>query len=75
MLIIGAGPSGVDLTFLISKYAKKVFFSHHTHKQNYVYPSNVILKGSVQKFTKNGVIFNDGTDIDVTDVVFCTGEF
>lgn len=75
VLIIGAGPSGIDLTFLISKYATQVIFSHHTHRQNYVYPSNVILKGSVQQFTKNGVIFKDGTNTDVTEVVFCTGEF
>lgn len=73
VLIIGAGPSGVDLTYSIAEYAKNVIFSHHTHNQNHTYPSNVIRKGSIQKLTQNGAIFTDGSEIDITDIVFCTG--
>lgn len=73
VLIIGAGPSGVDLTFMISEFAKAVIFSHHTHKEHYVYPSNVITKGSIQKFTKNTAIFIDGSVEEITDIIFCTG--
>lgn len=74
VLIIGAGPSGIDLTYAIAEYAKNVIFSHHTHNQNHTYPSNVIRKGSIQRLTKNGVIFTDDSEIDITDIVFCTGK-
>ncbi|XP_031621424.1 flavin-containing monooxygenase FMO GS-OX5-like [Contarinia nasturtii] len=73
VVIIGAGPSGIDLCNAISKCAKTVVFSHHTHNPNHVYPSNVVRKGSVQRFTKNGAVFADGSEIDITDIVFCTG--
>lgn len=59
---------------MISEFAKTIIFSHHTHKGNYVYPSNVIKKGAIQQFTKNSVIFTDGSAEEITDIVFCTGE-
>lgn len=74
VLIIGSGPSGIDLVYLISKFARTVIFSHHTHNSTYTFPSNVIRMGSVQKFTKNGATFIDGTEVQVTDIVFCTGK-
>lgn len=73
VLIIGAGPSGVDLSRLISQAAKSVIFSHHSHNFSHVYPENVIRKGSVKKFTRNGVVFADDSADEITDVVYCTG--
>lgn len=73
VLIIGGGPSGVDLTFAIAEHAKTVIFSHHTHNQNHVYPANVIRRGTIRKFTRNGAIFDDGHEIGISDVIFCTG--
>lgn len=75
VLIIGAGPSGIDIMYSISEFAKSVIFSHRTHSSTYTYPSNVIRMGSVQKFTKNEVIFVDGTEVSITDIIFCTGTF
>lgn len=75
VLVIGGGPSAIDLCHAISKWAKTVVFSHHTHNLEHVYESNVIRKGSIQRFTKNGVLFIDGSEIDITDIVFCTGQF
>lgn len=74
VLIIGGGPSGIDLVYSISEFAKTVIFSHHTHNSTYTFPTNVIRMGSVQKFTKNAVIFIDGTEIEITDIIFCTGK-
>lgn len=73
VLIIGGGPSGVDLVYLISEFAKTVVFSHHTHNSTHIFSNNVTRMGSVQKFTRNGVTFTDGTEIEITDIVFCTG--
>lgn len=74
VLIIGGGPSGIDLVYLISEFAKTVIFSHHTHNSTYTFPINVIRMGSVQKFTKNGATFIDGTEVEITDIIFCTGK-
>lgn len=73
VLIVGAGPSGVDLTHALAAHAKRVIFSHHSHNLSHFYPSNVIRKGSIQRFTRNSVVFADGIEIDITDIVYCTG--
>lgn len=73
VLIIGSGPSGIDLMYSISEFARSVIFSHHTHNLTYTYPANVIRMCSVQKFTKNGATFIDGTEAEITDIIFCTG--
>lgn len=74
VLIIGGGPSGIDLVYSISEFAKTVIFSHHTHNSTYTFPNNVTRMGLVQKFTKNGVVFTDGTDVEIDVVIFCTGK-
>lgn len=73
VLIIGAGPSGIDLTYAIAETATKVIFSHHTHTESHVYPVNVIKKPAIKCFNRNSVIFNDDSEESITDVVFCTG--
>lgn len=73
VLIIGGGPSGIDLVYSISEFAKTVISSHHTHNSTYTFANNVIRMGSVQKFTKNGVTFTDGTEVEIDVVIFCTG--
>lgn len=73
VLTIGAGPSGIDLTYAIAEMANKVIFSHHKHTDNHIVPSNVIKKGAIERFTRNSVIFSDGSEEIVTDVLFCTG--
>lgn len=73
VLVIGSGPSGIDLMYAISEFATTVIFSHHTHNATHTLPANVIRMGSVQKFSKNSAIFVDGTEVEITDVIFCTG--
>lgn len=73
VLTIGGGPSGIDLTYAIAEMANKVIFSHHKHSDSHIVPSNVIKKGTIKRFTRNGVVFSDGSEEIVTDVVFCTG--
>lgn len=73
MLVIGGGPSGIDLTHAVSTNATKVIFSHHTDNEGNVFPSNVLKRGSIDRFTGNGVVFADGSEETITEILFCTG--
>lgn len=74
VLIIGAGLSGVDIAYQISKTAKKVFFSHNKeHNPNHQFNSRVALKGIVNHLTETGAAFLDGSHANITDIIYCTG--
>lgn len=74
VLVIGAGPSGMDLAYEISKKAIRVTLSHHLkEKPKTHFPPNVKQRGDVVRMTENGAIFDDGTEEDFTVVFYCTG--
>lgn len=73
VLVVGGGPSGIDLTNALAAKATKVIFSHHTHDVGYELPSNVVKKGKISRFTNSGVVFTDGSEDAVTDILLCTG--
>ncbi|CAH0550216.1 unnamed protein product [Brassicogethes aeneus] len=75
VLVIGGGPSGLDLTLHISRVAEHVVLSHHSPDPiNATYPSNVQLKPDVA-FIKNHeeVEFVDGCCCAFDEILFCTG--
>lgn len=72
VLIIGAGPTGIDLSLAISKEAETLIFSHHTHNHQ-ILSGNVIKKNRVKRFTENRVIFEDDSEEEITNVIYCTG--
>lgn len=74
MLVIGAGPSGMDLAYLMSKAAKRVTLSHHQNPEPKTkFPENVDMRPDVAKLTENGVIFTNGTEQSYTVIFYCTG--
>ncbi|KAL9914495.1 flavin-containing monooxygenase 2 [Glossina fuscipes fuscipes] len=74
VLIIGAGPSGIDLTNHISKVANCVYLSHHLSKKpNTDFMRNVIQKPNVKQFIETGAIFEDNSSEEFDIVVYCTG--
>nr|XP_012151606.1 PREDICTED: senecionine N-oxygenase-like isoform X2 [Megachile rotundata] len=74
VVVIGAGPSGMDLALDISGYAKRVFLSHHSRDPiGTVFPSNVTQKPDVRELTEQNVVFKDGTSEPVDIVFYCTG--
>lgn len=75
LLLIGAGPSGLDITLQISSVAEQVVLSHHvTEPINTKYPSNVDLKPDVQRIIDfNKIEFVDGTCCCFDEILFCTG--
>ncbi|XP_062563495.1 senecionine N-oxygenase-like [Armigeres subalbatus] len=74
VLVVGAGPSGMDLALEISKKAFHVTLSHHT-KESFktVFPSNLIQKPDVSELTSVGAVFQDGTSESFTVILYCTG--
>ncbi|KAH8418648.1 hypothetical protein KR222_008443, partial [Zaprionus bogoriensis] len=74
VLIIGAGPSGMDITNHVRKAAKHVFLSHHlAATPNTAFMGNVTQKPDVERFTKDGAIFKDGSSESFDHVMYCTG--
>jgi dimethylaniline monooxygenase (N-oxide forming) len=73
VLVIGAGPSGVDISQEIAKCANKVLWSNHLEVQKVLPTTNIIQKPDVAKLTNHGAIFTDGTSENFNDIVYCTG--
>ncbi|KAG6461785.1 hypothetical protein O3G_MSEX012857 [Manduca sexta] len=74
VLVVGAGPSGMDIALEITSVTEKVILSHHLKEQpKTVFPDNLVQKPDVARIEGSKVYFVDGSE-DVIDVVFlCTG--
>lgn len=74
ILIIGGGPSALDLSNHVSKSAKQVTLSHHVDGiSNSIFFENVDTKPDVTEFDENGVYFKDGSYKVIDIVLYCTG--
>lgn len=73
VLIIGAGPSGVDISQEVAGCAQTVFWSNHLNPPKVFAISNLIQKTDVQHFIANGAIFTDGSSESFDQVIYCTG--
>lgn len=70
--MIGSGPSGTDITRDVATKAIKVLFS--THDQSaLIFPTNVLTKPDVAEIKPNSVVFVDGTEENITVIIYCTG--
>ncbi|KRT85330.1 pyridine nucleotide-disulfide oxidoreductase [Oryctes borbonicus] len=72
-LVIGAGPSGMDLALHLSKTANRVFFSHNNNQLKAKYPDNVTMKPLVTSMREHEVEFEDGTSCRIDVIFYCTG--
>ncbi|XP_066152119.1 uncharacterized protein [Euwallacea fornicatus] len=72
VLVIGAGPSGTDIARIVGAVAEKVFLSHG---ENFFFqvPNFVIHKPLVQKFEDGKAIFEDDSEEDFDNIIYCTG--
>lgn len=74
VLIIGGGPSALDLSNHVSRSAKQVTLSHHVNGiSNSIFFENVDTKPDVKEFDENGVYFMDGSYTKIDVVLYCTG--
>ncbi|XP_044264267.1 senecionine N-oxygenase-like isoform X2 [Tribolium madens] len=72
VLIVGAGPSGLDISRQIANVASKVFLSHRA-KSVLSVPDTFYQKCLVKEFLDNRAIFEDDTCEEIDEVLFCTG--
>uniref|UniRef100_T1HWV6 Flavin-containing monooxygenase n=1 Tax=Rhodnius prolixus TaxID=13249 RepID=T1HWV6_RHOPR len=75
VIVVGAGPSGIDLSLEIASTASKVILSRHKNSDDIknVFPKNVEMKFEISSINGNNIIFEDGS-IEETDTLFyCTG--
>ncbi|XP_038211847.1 senecionine N-oxygenase isoform X1 [Zerene cesonia] len=74
VLVIGAGPSGMDIALEITSVTTKVILSHHLKEEpKSVFPNNLVMKPDVVKLDGRKVIFADGSHDEVDVVFLCTG--
>lgn len=78
VLVIGGGPSGIDLTVETGKVANRVFWSNHTlesfgQKVDLNLPESSMEKPDVKRFTENGAEFVDGSFEKISCVLYATG--
>lgn len=74
VLVIGAGPSGMDLAHSISLVAKTVVLSHHLKETPKTkFNSNLIQKPDVLRLTASEAIFVDNTSVSISCILYCTG--
>lgn len=74
VLIVGAGPSGMEISLLIAEVASRLVHSRHVPSTNSTpFPQHYVEKPDVEEFRENGAVFVDGTFEEVDDVVYCTG--
>lgn len=72
--MIGSGPSGIDITHNVATKAKRVIFSTH-HDMPLIFAPNVVVKPDVAQLKQNSVVFVDGTEENISTIVYCTGHF
>lgn len=74
VLIVGAGPSGMDISLDIAEISKTLVHSHHS-RINFrtPFPPNYLRKPDIKEFNETGAIFVDGTYEELDDVIYCTG--
>lgn len=77
VLVIGGGPSGVDVAGEMCKFAKRVTLSHHLRESPdaiFEGKRNLTLKPDVVKIGEKKVTFSDGSYQEFSVIFYCTGE-
>lgn len=74
VLVVGAGPSGMDIGIDVGEVSKALIHSHHS-KVGFrtKFPEHFVKKPDVKEFNETGVTFVDGSYEEIDDVILCTG--
>ncbi|GBP65955.1 Senecionine N-oxygenase [Eumeta japonica] len=74
VLVVGAGPSGMDIGLDVAEVSRRLIHSHHL-KVNFrtPFPSNFIKKPDIKELTETGAIFVDGSFEEIDSIIYCTG--
>lgn len=74
VLVIGGGPSGMEIGLALTDVCSKVFHSHHS-RVNFrtPFPKNYVKKPDVTQLNETGAFFADGSFEEIDDIIYCTG--
>ena len=78
VLVIGGGPSGIDLAMQTGKWAEKLVWSNHLfetfgQKLNLTLNESTTEKPDVKQLTETGAEFVDGSFEEVSTIIYATG--
>ncbi|XP_018577223.1 flavin-containing monooxygenase FMO GS-OX-like 2 [Anoplophora glabripennis] len=74
VVLIGGGPSGVDISRIVAEVADKVYVSLRSQGGPLErFSEKVIIKQKILKVTENSVIFEDNSEEKIDAIIFCTG--
>jgi len=74
VLILGAGPSGTDISVELSRHCKNVYLSHRKDFFSSKLPDNLIQKPDISHVNEEGhFVFEDGSEAKVDVFIPCTG--
>ncbi|XP_035895834.1 senecionine N-oxygenase-like [Anopheles stephensi] len=73
VLVIGAGPSGMDIALELAKTASRVTISHHMDRLTFPFPANLTQQPDVSLLTETGAKFTNGAEESFDVVLYCTG--
>ncbi|XP_034948072.1 flavin-containing monooxygenase FMO GS-OX-like 4 [Chelonus insularis] len=73
VLILGSGPSGIDIGIEITHYANHVYLSHNRDRLISPLPSNMTETMGVEFINGNDFHLKDGTTVTADAFLLCTG--
>ncbi|XP_041978260.1 senecionine N-oxygenase-like [Aricia agestis] len=74
VLVVGAGPSGMDIALEITAVTPRVVLSHHLQETpRTVFPDNLVQRPDVERLEGGRAYFRDGTEEEIDVVFLCTG--
>ncbi|KAM8972542.1 uncharacterized protein RCH25_018277 [Pelodytes ibericus] len=73
VVLLGSGPSGVDIAMELAPYAKHVTLSYRGSPLKWTPPENLTLAPPVVKASPHALICEDGTLLEADTLIFCTG--
>ncbi|OCT90590.1 flavin-containing monooxygenase FMO GS-OX-like 4 [Xenopus laevis] len=73
VVLLGSGPSGVDIAMELAPYAEKVTLSHRGPPLQWALPKNMSLAPALASVAPHTLTFEDGTELKADTLIFCTG--
>ncbi|GLV42179.1 Flavin-containing monooxygenase 2 [Carabus blaptoides fortunei] len=73
VLVVGAGPSGIDIAFRLIDYASKIILCYKKMRISIPFPQSVTLKPRTVKIENNRAVFMDNSSEEIDAIIYCTG--
>ncbi|XP_017771386.1 PREDICTED: senecionine N-oxygenase-like [Nicrophorus vespilloides] len=73
VVVVGAGPSGIDIAKHTATTAKKVIMSYRTKAWGTPEADNIEKRPQIEQILENGCRFSDGSETEADVIIYCTG--